>query len=78
MGVARFGGRFAYVETAEGLIKPVISLNVIVCGEHVKKRGLSTPPWPEGHEYIGTSRGFQKMDETDFIGNNGTRVDREF
>jgi hypothetical protein len=47
MRVARRGRRFANVKTAEDLIKLIFCLDIIVRGEHVKKRGFSPPPRPE-------------------------------
>ena len=60
---------------------PKISSNLIFCldimvrGEHIKKRGFSPPPRPEEHILEGA--GFQKTNEPRFIGNNGARVVQE-
>jgi len=72
MGVPRRGGRFAYVKTAEDVLKRIFCLNIVVRGEHVKKRGFSPPSRPE--EHVLERAGFQKTDETGFIGNDGARV----
>ena len=68
MGVTKLCRCFAYMKSAEDLLKRILCLDIIICGEHVEKRGLSPAPRTEEHILEGCL--FQKRDEVGFINNN--------
>jgi hypothetical protein len=75
MRVARLCRCFAYLKSAEDLLKRIFCLDIIVRGEHVEKRRLSPAPRTEEHVFEGVL--FQKRDEVGFISNNGAGLVEE-